>query len=230
VLTTTTAARSAKLCSASIRPLLPSAGALGGADCRVIALDSRPFRGAHHHGEVTSAQLDWLAGNWPPPRPTAPSSRCITRPSRGVLDLAMLVGCATRPALPRCCRVRRAQHHRRPPHFTNSTLPASRSLVARTAAARRISTCGRSTRARDRPKHSTSCVYENTVLHSVVPVARTARSPTWTRRNGPDPRPQRRGVPGSGTLPPPPMCRSPMKSCTLRHANYWSSEATLTRR
>jgi hypothetical protein len=27
-----------------------------------------------------------------------------------------------------------------------------------------------------------------------------------------------------------PMCRSPMKSCTLRHANYWSSEATLTRR
>ena len=174
---------------------------------RVIALDSTVPR--HHHGEVTSAQLDWLAEELSSPAPHGTILAMHHPPIPSVLDLAVLVELRDQAALAEVLQgsdVRSiiAGHLH---YSTNSTfvgIPVS--VASATCYTQDLNVPVGGTRARDGAQaFNLVHVYENTVLHSVVPVAQggavsyvdAAETALILARNGVE-------FPASGTRPPPP--------------------------
>ena len=174
---------------------------------RVIALDSTVP--GHHHGEVTSAQLDWLAEELASPAPHGTILAMHHPPIPSVLDLAVLVELRDQTGLAEVLQgsdVRSiiAGHLHYSTNSTFAGIPVS--VASATCYTQDLNVPVGGTRARDGAQaFNLVHVYENTVLHSVVPVAQNgalsyvdaAETALILARNGVE-------FPASGTLPPPP--------------------------
>ena len=173
---------------------------------RVIALDSTVP--GHHHGEVTSAQLDWLAEELASPAPHGTILAMHHPPIPSVLGLAVLVELRDQAGLAEVLQgsdVRSiiAGHLHYSTNSTFAGIPVS--VASATCYTQDLNVPVGGTRARDGAQaFNLVHVYENTVLHSVVPVAQygavsyvdAAETALILARNGVE-------FPVSGTLPPP---------------------------
>lgn len=139
---------------------------------RIIALDSTVP--GHHHGEVTGAQLDWLAEELASPAPHGTILAMHHPPIPSVLDLAVLVELRDQAGLAEVLHgsdVRSiiAGHLH---YSTNSTfvgIPVS--VASATCYTQDLNVPVGGTRGRDGAQaFNLVHVYEDTVLHSVVPL------------------------------------------------------------
>ena len=174
---------------------------------RVIALDSTVP--GHHHGEITGTQLDWLAEELASPAPHGTILAMHHPPIPSVLDLAVLVELRDQASLAEVLQgsdVRSiiAGHLHYSTSSTFAGIPVS--VASATCYTQDLNVPVGGTRGRDGAQaFNLVHVYENTVLHSVVPLGQNAAvsyvSATETAlilaRNGVE-------IPASGTLPPTP--------------------------
>jgi Icc protein len=178
---------------------------LGG--LRVIALDSTVP--GHHYGEVTGAQLDWLAEELASPAPHGTILAMHHPPIPSVLDLAVLVELRDQASLAEVLQgtdVRSiiAGHL----HYSTSSsfagIPVS--VASATCYTQDLTVPVGGTRGRDGAQaFNLVHIFENTVLHSVVPVGQDAavsyvdaeETALILARNGVE-------FPVSGTRPAPP--------------------------
>jgi Icc protein len=174
---------------------------------RVIALDSTVP--GHHHGEVTDAQLDWLAEELASPAPHGTILAMHHPPIPSVLDLAVLVELRDQAGLAEVLQgsdVRSiiAGHLHYSTNSTFAGIPVS--VASATCYTQDLNVPIGGTRGRDGAQaFNLVHVYENTVLHSVVPLGQdaavsyvdAAETALILARNGVE-------FPASGTLPPPP--------------------------
>ena len=173
---------------------------------RVIALDSTvPGR---HHGEVTGAQLDWLAEELASPAPHGTILAMHHPPIPSVLDLAVLVELRDQDGLAEVLHgsdVRSiiAGHLHYSTNSTFAGIPVS--VASATCYTQDLNVPVGGTRGRDGAQaFNLVHIYENTVLHSVVPLGQNAavsyvdaaETALILDRNGVE-------FPVSGTLPPP---------------------------
>jgi len=173
---------------------------------RIIALDSTVP--GHHYGEVTDTQLDWLAEELASPAPHGTILAMHHPPIPSVLDLAVLVELRDQSGLAEVLQgsdVRSiiAGHLH---YSTNSTfvgIPVS--VASATCYTQDLNVPVGGTRGRDGAQaFNLVHVYENTVLHSVVPLGQdaavsyvdAAETALILARNGVE-------FPESGTQPPP---------------------------
>jgi Icc protein len=139
---------------------------------RVIALDSS-VPGAHH-GEITSDQLDWLAEELSIPAPHGTILAMHHPPVPSVLDLAVVVELRDQPALAEVLdgtdvRSIIAGHLHYSTNATFAGIPVS--VASATCYTQDLNVPVGGTRARDGAQaFNLVHVYENTVLHSVVPI------------------------------------------------------------
>ncbi|MGV8884046.1 MAG: phosphodiesterase [Microbacteriaceae bacterium] len=139
---------------------------------RIIALDSTVP--GHHHGEVSSAQLDWLAEELASPAPHGTVLALHHPPIPSVLDLAVLVELRDQAGLAEVLEgsdVRSiiAGHL----HYSSMAMFAGIpvSVASATCYTQDLSVPVGGTRSRDGARsYNLIHVFENTVLHSVVPV------------------------------------------------------------
>ena len=171
---------------------------------RVIALDSTVP--GHHHGEISGAQLDWLAEELASPAPHGTILAMHHPPIPSVLDLAVLVELRDQAGLAEVLQgsdVRSiiAGHLHYSTSATFAGIPVS--VASATCYTQDLNVPVGGTRGRDSAQaFNLVHVYENTVLHSVVPLGQDAvvsyMSATETAlilaRNGVE-------IPVSGTLP-----------------------------
>jgi Icc protein len=142
---------------------------------RIIALDST-VPGAHH-GLVTDAQLDWLAEELSYPAPHGTILAMHHPPVPSVQDLAILVELRQQDALAEVIRgsdVRSiiAGHLHYSTTSTFAGVPVS--VASATCYTQDLSVESRGTRPRDGAQSFNLVhVYEDTVLHSVVPIGET---------------------------------------------------------
>ena len=174
---------------------------------RVIALDSTVP--GHHYGEVTGAQLDWLAEELASPAPHGTILAMHHPPIPSVLDLAVLVELRDQAGLAEVLQgsdVRSiiAGHLHYSTNSTFAGIPVS--VASATCYTQDLNVPVGGTRGRDGAQaFNLVHVYENTVLHSVVPLGQTAavsyvsaaETALILARNGVE-------IPVSGTLPPSP--------------------------
>ena len=174
---------------------------------RVIALDSTVP--GHHHGEITGTQLDWLAEELASPAPHGTILAMHHPPIPSVLDLAVLVELRDQASLAEVLHgsdVRSiiAGHLHYSTSSTFAGIPVS--VASATCYTQDLNVPVGGTRGRDGAQaFNLVHVYENTVLHSVVPLGQDAAvsyvSATETAlilaRNGVE-------IPVSRTLPPTP--------------------------
>jgi Icc protein len=173
---------------------------------RIIALDSTVP--GHHHGEVTGAQLDWLAEELASPAPHG-TILAMHHPSiPSVLDLAVLVELRDQDGLAEVLHgsdVRSiiAGHLHYSTNSTFAGIPVS--VASATCYTQDLNVPVGGTRGRDGAQaFNLVHIYENTVLHSVVPLGQdaavsyvdAAETALILDRNGVE-------FPVSGTLPPP---------------------------
>ena len=173
---------------------------------RVIALDSTVP--GHHYGEVTGAQLDWLAEELATSAPHGTILAMHHPPIPSVLDLAVLVELRDQDGLAEVLQgsdVRSiiAGHLHYSTNSTFAGIPVS--VASATCYTQDLNVPVGGTRGRDGAQaFNLVHVYENTVLHSVVPLGQdaavsyvdAAETALILERNGV-------GFPVSGTLPPP---------------------------
>ena len=173
---------------------------------RIIALDSTVP--GHHHGEVTGAQLDWLAEELASPAPHGTILAMHHPPIPSVLDLAVLVELRDQDGLAEVLHgsdVRSiiAGHLHYSTNSTFAGIPVS--VASATCYTQDLNVPVGGTRGRDGAQaFNLVHVYENTVLHSVVPLGQdaavsyvdAAETALILDRNGVE-------FPLSGTLPPP---------------------------
>jgi len=174
---------------------------------RVIALDSTVP--GHHYGEVTGAQLDWLAEELASPAPHGTILAMHHPPIPSVLDLAVLVELRDQAGLAEVLQgsdVRSiiAGHLHYSTSSTFAGIPVS--VASATCYTQDLNVPVGGTRGRDGAQaFNLVHVYENTVLHSVVPLGQNAavsyvsaaETALILARNGVE-------IPVSGTLPPSP--------------------------
>ncbi len=172
---------------------------------RVIALDSTVP--GHHHGEVTSAQLDWLAEELASSAPHGTILAMHHPPIPSVLDLAVLVELRDQAGLAEVLQgsdVRSiiAGHLHYSTNSTFAGIPVS--VASATCYTQDLNVPVGGTRGRDGAQaFNLVHVYETTVLHSVVPVAKNSavcyvdavETALILARNGVE-------FPASGTLSP----------------------------
>jgi Icc protein len=173
---------------------------------RIIALDSTVP--GHHHGEVTCAQLDWLAEELASPAPHGTILAMHHPPIPSVLDLAVLVELRDQDGLAEVLHgsdVRSiiAGHLHYSTNSTFAGIPVS--VASATCYTQDLNVPVGGTRGRDGAQaFNLVHIYENTVLHSVVPLGQdaavsyvdAAETALILDRNGVE-------FPVSGTLPPP---------------------------
>lgn len=139
---------------------------------RIIALDSTVP--GHHYGEVTAAQLDWLAEELSSPAPHGTILAMHHPPIPSVLDLAVLVELRDNAGLADVLHgsdVRSiiAGHLHYSTNSTFAGIPVS--VASATCYTQDLNVPVGGTRGRDGAQSFNLVhVYENTVLHSVVPV------------------------------------------------------------
>jgi len=174
---------------------------------RVIALDSTVP--GHHYGEVTGAQLDWLAEELASPAPHGTILAMHHPPIPSVLDLAVLVELRDQDGLAEVLHgsdVRSiiAGHLHYSTNSTFAGIPVS--VASATCYTQDLTVPVGGTRARDSAQtFNLIHVYEHSVLHSVVPLGQepavsyvsAAETARILARNGVT-------FPPSGTLPPSP--------------------------
>ena len=174
---------------------------------RVIALDSTVP--GHHYGEISGTQLDWLAEELASPAPHGTILAMHHPPIPSVLDLAVLVELRDQASLAEVLQgsdVRSiiAGHLHYSTSSTFAGIPVS--VASATCYTQDLNVPVGGTRGRDGAQaFNLVHVYENTVLHSVVPLGQDAAvsyvSATETAlilaRNGVE-------IPLSRTLPPTP--------------------------
>ncbi|AZZ55534.1 phosphodiesterase [Rathayibacter iranicus] len=139
---------------------------------RIIALDST-VPGAHH-GEISSAQLDWLAEELSSPAPHGTILALHHPPVPSVLDLSVLVELRDQPALAEVLEgsdVRSiiAGHL----HYSSTAMFAGIpvSVASATCYTQDLNVAVGGTRARNGAQaFNLIHVYDGTVLHSVVPI------------------------------------------------------------
>lgn len=139
---------------------------------RIIALDST-VPGAHH-GEISSAQLDWLAEELSSPAPHGTILALHHPPVPSVLDLSVLVELRDQPALAEVLEgsdVRSiiAGHL----HYSSTAIFAGIpvSVASATCYTQDLNVAVGGTRARNGAQaFNLIHVYDGTVLHSVVPI------------------------------------------------------------
>lgn len=142
---------------------------------RIIALDSTVP--GHHHGEISSAQLDWLAEELASPAPHGTVLAMHHPPVPSVLDLAVLVELRDQSELAEVLEgsdVRSiiAGHLHYSSTATFAGIPVS--VASATCYTQDLSVPTGGTRGRDGARaYNLVHVFENTVLHSVVPVGDT---------------------------------------------------------
>jgi 3',5'-cyclic AMP phosphodiesterase CpdA len=173
---------------------------------RVIALDSTVP--GHHHGEITGDQLDWLAEELASPAPHGTILAMHHPPIPSVLDLAVLVELRDQSGLAEVLQgsdVRSiiAGHLHYSTNSTFAGIPVS--VASATCYTQDLNVPVGGTRGRDGAQaFNLVHVYENTVLHSVVPLGQdaavsyvdAAETALILARNGVE-------FPASGTVPPP---------------------------
>ena len=173
---------------------------------RIISLDSTVP--GHHHGEVTGAQLDWLAEELASPAPHGTILAMHHPPIPSVLDLAVLVELRDQGGLAEVLQgsdVRSiiAGHLHYSTNSTFAGIPVS--VASATCYTQDLNVPVGGTRGRDGAQaFNLVHVYENIVLHSVVPLGQNAavsyvdaeETALILARNGVV-------YPVSGTLPPP---------------------------
>ncbi|MBF4461991.1 phosphodiesterase [Rathayibacter sp. VKM Ac-2878] len=155
---------------------------------RIVALDST-VPGAHH-GEITGAQLDWLAEELSSPAPHGTLLALHHPPVPSVLDLAVLVELRDQAALAEVLEgsdVRGiiAGHLHYSSTATFAGIPVS--VASATCYTQDLTVPTGGTRARNGAQaFNLIHVYEDTVLHSVVPIGASTAvsyvSPAETRR------------------------------------------------
>ncbi|MES2094020.1 MAG: phosphodiesterase [Actinomycetota bacterium] len=139
---------------------------------RIIALDSTVP--GHHHGEVTGAQLDWLAEELSCPAPHGTILAMHHPPIPSVLDLAVLVELREQAGLAEVLQgsdVRSiiAGHLHYSTNSTFAGIPVS--VASATCYTQDLNVPVGGTRGRDGAQaFNLVHVYEHTVLHSVVPL------------------------------------------------------------
>jgi Icc protein len=143
---------------------------------RIIALDSTVP--GHHHGEVTGEQLDWLAEELASPAPHGTILAMHHPPIPSVLDLAVLVELRDQASLAEVLHgsdVRSiiAGHLHYSTTSTFAGIPVS--VASATCYTQDLTVPVGGTRGRDGAQaFNLVHVYENTVLHSVVPIGEYA--------------------------------------------------------
>ncbi len=143
---------------------------------RIIALDSTVP--GHHHGEVTDAQLDWLAEELASRAPHGTILAMHHPPIPSVLDLAVLVELRDQAGLAEVLQgsdVRSiiAGHLHYSTNSTFAGIPVS--VASATCYTQDLNVPVGGTRGRDGAQaFNLVHVYENTVLHSVVPLGQDA--------------------------------------------------------
>jgi len=144
---------------------------------RIIALDSTVP--GHHYGEVSSAQLDWLAEELSSPAPHGTILAMHHPPIPSVLDLAVMVELRDQPGLAEVIQgsdVRSiiAGHLHYSSTATFAGVPVS--VASATCYTQDLNVPVGGTRARNGAQgFNLVHVYENTVLHSVVPLGSYAQ-------------------------------------------------------
>lgn len=139
---------------------------------RIIALDSTVP--GSHHGEISSDQLDWLAEELSSPAPHGTILALHHPPVPSVLDLAVLVELRDQPSLAEVLegtdvRAIIAGHLHYSSTATFAGIPVS--VASATCYTQDLNVPVGGTRARDGAQaFNLIHVYENTVLHSVVPI------------------------------------------------------------
>jgi len=148
---------------------------------RVISLDSSVP--GHHHGEVTGAQLDWLAEELATPAPHGTVLAMHHPPVPCVLDLAVLVELRDQDGLAEVLRgsdVRSilAGHLHYSTTATFAGIPVS--VASATCYTQDLTVPVGGTRPRDGAQSFNLVhVYDDTVLHSVVPVGEFPVVSSW---------------------------------------------------
>ena len=143
---------------------------------RVITLDSSVP--GFHHGEITSAQLDWLAEELSVPAPHGTILAMHHPPLPSVLDLAVVVELRDQAGLAEVLwgsdvRSIIAGHLHYSSSGTFAGIPVS--VASATCYTQDLNVPSGGTRGRDGARaFNVMHVYENTVLHSVVPVGQYA--------------------------------------------------------
>lgn len=144
---------------------------------RIIALDSTVP--GHHYGEISDAQLDWLAEELSVPAPHGTVLAMHHPPVPSVLDLAVLVELRDQAGLAEVLQgsdVRSiiAGHLHYSSTATFAGIPVS--VASATCYTQDLNVPVGGTRARDGAQaFNLVHVYENTVLHSVVPLGSHAQ-------------------------------------------------------
>ena len=144
---------------------------------RIIALDSTVP--GHHYGEVTDDQLDWLAEELSSPAPHGTILAMHHPPIPSVLDLAVMVELRDQPGLAEVLQgsdVRSfiAGHLHYSSTATFAGIPVS--VASATCYTQDLNVPVGGTRARNGAQgFNLVHVYENTVLHSVVPLGSYAQ-------------------------------------------------------
>jgi 3',5'-cyclic AMP phosphodiesterase CpdA len=139
---------------------------------RIISLDSTVP--GHHYGEITGAQLDWLAEELSTPAPHGTLLALHHPPVPSVLDLAVTVELRDQASLAEVLEgsdVRSiiAGHLHYSTNTTFAGIPVS--VASATCYTQDLNVRAGGTRARNGAQSFNLVhVYENTVLHSVVPV------------------------------------------------------------
>ncbi|WP_165069312.1 phosphodiesterase [Marisediminicola senii] len=148
---------------------------------RIIALDSTVP--GHHHGEVSSDQLDWLAEELSIPAPHGTILALHHPPVPSVLDLAVLVELRDQPGLAEVIRgsdVRSiiAGHLHYSTTATFAGVPVS--VASATCYTQDLNVPVGGTRGRDGAQSFNLVhVYDDTVLHSVVPIGNYPTVSAW---------------------------------------------------
>jgi 3',5'-cyclic-AMP phosphodiesterase len=139
---------------------------------RIITLDSSVP--GHHHGEVTPAQLDWLAEELSVSAPHGTILAMHHPPLPSVLDLAVLVELRDQPALAEVLlgsdvRGILAGHLHYSSTGTFASIPVS--VASATCYTQDLAVPAGGTRGRDAGRaFNLVHVYDGTIVHSVVPV------------------------------------------------------------
>ena len=143
---------------------------------RIITLDSSVP--GHHHGEVTGAQLDWLAEELSTPAAHGTILTMHHPPLPSMLDLAVAVELRDQAGLAEVLfgsdvRAILAGHLHYNSTGTFAGIPVS--VASATCYTQDLSVPAGGTRGRDGARaYNLVHVYENTVLHSVVPIGEHA--------------------------------------------------------
>lgn len=149
---------------------------------RIISLDSTVP--GHHHGLVTDAQLDWLAEELSTPAPHGTILAMHHPPVPSVLDLAVLVELRGQDGLAEVIRgsdIRSiiAGHLHYSTTATFAGVPVS--VASATCYTQDLNVPIGGTRGRDGAQaFNLIHVYDDTVLHSVVPISNSPALSTWT--------------------------------------------------